>query len=82
MKAPPQRLFAPGTGAAPPARTGREREQAVLTQWLADLLAGSTPPGATRWSAWSTGRVAMLTTPRSAAVKHDFRFGRLSDREE
>ena len=51
MKATPQRLFAPGTGAAPPARTGREREQAVLTQCLADLLAGSAAPGATRWSA-------------------------------
>ena len=44
MKAPAQRVFTPGTGAAPPALTGREREQAVLTQCLADLLGGSSPP--------------------------------------
>ena len=40
----PQRVFAPDTGAAPPALTGREREQAVLTQCLADLLGGEAPP--------------------------------------
>ena len=44
MKAVRQRLFAPGTGAMPPALTGREREQAVLTRCLADLLGGSSPP--------------------------------------
>ena len=44
MKAPAQRLFTPGTGAAPPALTGREREQAVLRQCLADLLDGRAPP--------------------------------------
>ena len=44
MKAPAQRVFTPGTGAAPPALTGRDREQAVLTQCLADLLGGSSPP--------------------------------------
>ena len=43
MKAP-QRVFAPGAGAAPPALTGREREQEVLTQCLADLLGGNAPP--------------------------------------
>ena len=43
MKAP-QRVFAPGAGAAPPALTGREREQGVLTQCLADLLDRNAPP--------------------------------------
>ena len=43
MKAP-QRVFAPGTGAAPPALTGREREQEVLKQCLADLVGGEAPP--------------------------------------
>ena len=40
----PQRVFAPGTGAAPPALTGREREQVVLNQCVADLLGGEAPP--------------------------------------
>ena len=44
MKATAHRLFTPGTGAAPPALTGREREQAVLRQCLADLLGGDAPP--------------------------------------
>ena len=44
MKTTQQRLFTPGTGAAPPALTGREREQTVLTQCLADLLGGASPP--------------------------------------
>ena len=44
MNAPVRRLFTPGTGAAPPALTGREREQEVLTQCLADLLGGASPP--------------------------------------
>jgi len=44
MKATRQRLFTPGTGATPPALTGREREQAVLTRCLADLLGGTSPP--------------------------------------
>ena len=39
-----QRLFTPGTGATPPALTGREREQGVLTECLADLLGGTSPP--------------------------------------
>ena len=33
-----------GYGVAPPALTGREREQTVLTQCLADLLGGKAPP--------------------------------------
>ena len=40
----PQRLFTPGAGAAPPALTGREQEQGVLTQCLTDLLGGNAPP--------------------------------------
>ena len=44
MKAARQRLFTPGDGATPPALTGREREQAVLTRCLADLLGGASPP--------------------------------------
>ena len=44
MKATRQRLFTPGTGATPPALTGREREQGVLTRCLADLLGGTSPP--------------------------------------
>ena len=37
-------VFKPGDGAFPPALTGREREQAVLTRSLADLSAGEAPP--------------------------------------
>ena len=44
MKTVRQRLFAPGDGATPPALTGREREEAVLTRCLADLLGGTSPP--------------------------------------
>jgi len=44
MKGAQQRVFTPGTGAMPPALTGREREQAVLTRCLADLLGGTSPP--------------------------------------
>ena len=44
MTAPAQRVFTPGDGATPPALTGREREEAVLTQCLADLLGGTSPP--------------------------------------
>ena len=44
MKAAEQRAFTPGDGATPPALTGREREEAVLTQCLADLLGGGSPP--------------------------------------
>jgi type II secretory pathway predicted ATPase ExeA len=40
----PQRVFAPGAGAAPPALTGREREQTVLRQCLTGLLGGKAPP--------------------------------------
>ena len=41
---PQPRVFQPGTGAAPPALTGREPEQAVMTRCLADLAGGSSPP--------------------------------------
>ena len=41
---PVRRLFTPGTGAAPPALTGREPEQAVLSACLSDLIGGSAPP--------------------------------------
>ena len=44
MKAIEQRLFTPGDGATPPALTGREREEAVLTRCLGDLLGGRAPP--------------------------------------
>ena len=44
MTATVGRLFTPGTGAAPPALTGREREQEVLRQCLGDLLGGAAPP--------------------------------------
>ncbi len=39
-----QRVFTPGDGATPPALMGREREEAVLTQCLEDLLGGTSPP--------------------------------------
>ena len=39
-----QRLFTPGSGATPPALTGREPEQAVLGRCLADLAGGASPP--------------------------------------
>ena len=44
MKATAQRVFTPGDGAAPPALTGREREEETLLQCLADLLGGTAPP--------------------------------------
>ena len=44
MKAVEKRLFAPGTGAAPPALTGREEEQAVLSLCLSDLTGDGSPP--------------------------------------
>ena len=43
MKQPAPRVFTPGTGVAPPALTGREREQAALRQCLADLRNGAAP---------------------------------------
>ena len=39
-----QRLFTPGSGATPPALTGREPEQTVLNRCLADLAGGASPP--------------------------------------
>ena len=44
MKEPARRVFTPGAGAAPPALTGREPEEDLLSQCLADLLDGSAPP--------------------------------------
>ena len=44
MNSPEQRLFMPGSGATPPALTGREPEQAVLGRCLADLAGGVSPP--------------------------------------
>ena len=44
MEAVQRRIFTPGDGATPPALTGREREEAVLTRCLADLLGGASPP--------------------------------------
>ena len=43
MDAQADQLFAPGTGAAPPALTGRGDEQAVLSRCLAALAAGRAP---------------------------------------
>ena len=39
-----QEVFKPGSGAFPPALTGREDEQAVLTRSLADVSGGQAPP--------------------------------------
>ena len=44
MRATEQRLFMPGAGSAPPALTGREPEQAVLSLCLSDLTGGRSPP--------------------------------------
>ena len=44
MTTPQKRLFAPGDGALPPALAGREREQAVLSLCLEDLVGGASPP--------------------------------------
>ena len=38
------RLFRPGDGAMPPALTGRDVQQTVLSRCLADLVAGFAPP--------------------------------------
>ena len=39
-----QRLFAPGTGAFPPALVGREQEKSVLSLCISDLTGGGSPP--------------------------------------
>ena len=44
MKEAGKRLFAPGTGAFPPALTGRKQEQEVLSLCLSDLMGGGSPP--------------------------------------
>ena len=41
---PAPRLFQPGAGATPPALTGRDSQQAVLSRCLGDLVAGAAPP--------------------------------------
>ena len=43
MDAQAEQLFAPGTGATPPALTGRGKEQAVLSRCLAALAGGKAP---------------------------------------
>ena len=56
-----QRLFTPGDGATPPALTGREREEAVLTRCLADLLDGASPPhNVAMTGPRGTGKTALL----------------------
>ena len=40
----PRRVFTPGTGALPPALTGRQREESVFRSCLADLADGQAPP--------------------------------------
>ena len=44
MNTPAPRLFRPGAGAVPPALTGRDGQQAVLSRCLEDLVGGSAPP--------------------------------------
>ena len=44
MSAPQEWLFAPGTGAFPPALAGREQEQTLLRRCLARLAEGASPP--------------------------------------
>ena len=44
MKTAEQRLFAPGTGAFPPALVGREQEKSVLSLCISDLTGGGSPP--------------------------------------
>ena len=44
MEAEETRVFAPGTGASPPALTGREQQQAVLSRCLSNLTRGEAPP--------------------------------------
>ena len=44
MRTEETRVFSPGTGARPPALTGREQEQGVLSRCLSDLTRGESPP--------------------------------------
>ena len=44
MDTPTRRVFTPGSGAVPPALTGREREESVFRSCLADLAEGQAPP--------------------------------------
>ena len=76
MGATEKRLFTPGTGAAPPALAGREREQAVLSLCLADLAVGKSPPhDLVLIGPRGTGKTALLNwfdrTCRKSATKVD-----------
>ena len=68
-----QRLFTPGDGATPPALTGREREEAVLTRCLADLLGGRSSAaqrrsdGATRHRQDGAAQLVQARLPRPRA---------------
>ena len=67
-----QRLFTPGTGATPPALTGREREQGVLTQCLADLLGGTSPPhDVVLTGPRGTGKTVLINWFERACRDHD-----------
>ena len=72
MKAVQQRLFAPGDGATPPALTGREREEAVLTRCLADLLGGRAPPhNVALTGPRGTGKTVLLNWFERACRDHE-----------
>ena len=76
MRATEKRLLTPGTGAAPPALAGREREQAVLSLCLADLAGGGSPPhDLVLVGPHGTGKTALLNwferTCRKSATKVD-----------
>ena len=43
METPAEYVFSPGTGATPPALTGREEEQSVLSRCLAAMASGKAP---------------------------------------
>ena len=72
MKAAQQRLFTPGDGATPPALTGREREEAVLTRCLADLLGGRAPPhNVALTGPRGTGKTVLLNWFERACRDHE-----------
>ena len=72
MKGPARRVFTPGAGAVPPALTGREREEAVLLQCLADLLGGNAPPhGVALMGPRGNGKTVLLTWFERACRRAD-----------
>jgi len=72
MREGQQRLFAPGDGATPPALTGREREEAVLTRCLADLLGGASPPhNVALTGPRGTGKTVLLNWFERACRDHE-----------